>query len=121
MRSTARIDSIPCPHCGHGISYVIDSRPSPVMHATGLGKSTTARRRRRRCAECGERFRTFEQAVSDDAESLTTYSEVRAGLTRLGPIDQRRLVMEFIGQFLGFGGVKVTLAANETEADHHVA
>ncbi len=41
-----------CPHCHHGGSHVVDSRPS---------EDGTFIRRRRECSHCGYRFTTFER------------------------------------------------------------
>ena len=44
-----------CPHCGHTVSKVIDSRP------TDEGESI---RRRRECLNCQKRFTTYEKVES---------------------------------------------------------
>lgn len=53
--------SFPCPSCGEKTT-VYDSRPSPKIGGV---------RRRRRCLECGNQFRTYEMtAASLEADPL---------------------------------------------------
>jgi len=42
---------LPCPHCGHCYSKVVNSR---------VIKKKRTRRRRRECLGCGERYSTIE-------------------------------------------------------------
>jgi transcriptional repressor NrdR len=70
-----------CPFCSHDETRVIDSR---------LAGEGTQVRRRRECAQCGERFTTFESAelvmprvVKQDGSRVPFDEEkLRAGLTR---------------------------------------
>lgn len=64
---------VACPACGHAVSRVLDSRPTNHMNRT-----TT--RRRRLCAECNERWTTFEvgEQVFEDLKGQIRNEVVRS-------------------------------------------
>ena len=69
MDNHTKTDGMTCPDCGHGFSYVIDSRPAKE-----------AIRRRRRCMECGSRWTTHEMVIKGDWYLGTPYSKYPGGI-----------------------------------------
>lgn len=49
------VEKVPCPACGHGLSYVVDVRSQ--VSTTGLMQTY----RRRACARCGGRYTSLAE------------------------------------------------------------
>lgn len=87
------MSGIPCPHCGSHENAVVDSRP----HDGTI-------RRRRKCAECKQRFTTHEMTGENilvllkDIRKIQAVSVTRIDM-RLEKVEQRAQALPILPQY----------------------